>query len=72
MIPTIILSGIIFPIGSMPPILQGLSCLIPARWYVSIVRKLMIEGVPLAYVWQEVSVLLLMGILLTGPYHPQV
>ena len=66
MIPTIILSGIIFPIGSMPPILQGLSCLIPARWYVSIVRKLMIEGVPLAYVWQEVSVLLLMGILLTG------
>lgn len=66
MIPTIILSGIIFPIESMPPVLQGLSCLIPARWYVSMVRKLMIEGVPFAYVWQEASVLLLMGIVLVG------
>lgn len=64
MIPTILLSGIIFPIESMPPILQGLSCLIPARWYVSLVRKLMIEGVPFSYVWQEAGVLLLMGTVL--------
>ena len=47
MIPTIILSGIIFPIESMPAILQWISCAIPARWYVSLVRQLMIEGVPL-------------------------
>lgn len=66
MIPTILLSGIIFPIESMPPILQGLSCLIPARWYVSLVRKLMIEGVPFSYVWQEAGVLLLMGTVLIG------
>lgn len=46
MLPTIILSGIIFPIESMPGILQGISCFIPARWYVSIVRRIMIEGVP--------------------------
>ena len=38
MIPTIILSGIIFPIESMPAILQWISCAIPARWYVSLVR----------------------------------
>ena len=44
MIPTIILSGIIFPIESMPAILQWISCAIPARWYVSLVRQLMIEG----------------------------
>ena len=43
MIPTIILSGIIFPIESMPAILQWISCAIPARWYVSLVRQLMIE-----------------------------
>ena len=65
MIPTIVLSGIIFPIESMPAILQAISCLIPARWYVDIVRKLMIEGVPFGYVWQETCILLAMGIALT-------
>ena len=64
LIPTIILSGIIFPVESMPDILQALSCLIPARWYVAAVRRLMIEGVPLAYVWKEITVLCLMAVLL--------
>ena len=64
MIPTIILSGIIFPIESMPGILQVLSCLIPARWYVETVRRLMIEGVPLMYVWKEVAVMCLMAVVL--------
>ena len=66
MIPTIILSGIIFPIESMPAILQWISCAIPARWYVSLVRQLMIEGVPLSYVWKEVCVLLFMAGILIG------
>ncbi|WP_302561951.1 ABC transporter permease [Phocaeicola coprocola] len=66
MIPTIILSGIIFPIESMPAILQWISCAIPARWYVSLVRQLMIEGVPLSYVWKEVYVLLFMAVILIG------
>lgn len=66
MIPTIILSGIIFPIESMPAILQWISCAIPARWYVSLVRQLMIEGVPLSYVWKEVCVLLFMAVTLIG------
>ena len=64
MIPTIILSGIIFPIESMPGILQVLSCLIPARWYVETVRRLMIEDVPLVYVWKEVAVMCLMAVVL--------
>lgn len=64
MLPTILLCGIIFPIESMPLLLQGLSCLIPARWYVDIVRRLMIEGVPISYLWQEISILILMGIAL--------
>lgn len=64
MIPTIILSGIIFPIESMPGVLQVLSCLIPARWYVETVRRLMIEGVPLVYVWKEVAVMCLMAVVL--------
>ena len=64
MIPTIILSGIIFPIESMPGILLVLSCLIPARWYVETVRRLMIESVPLVYVWKEVAVMCLMAVVL--------
>lgn len=66
MIPSIILSGIIFPIDSMPKILQGIACLIPARWYVDLVRKLMIEGVPFGYIWQEAAILLVMAVVLIG------
>lgn len=66
LIPTILLSGLIFPIESMPVILQAFSCIIPARWYIELVRKLMIEGVLFAYVWQETLVLACMAALLIG------
>lgn len=45
MMPTMILSGMIFPIESMPLVLQVISDVLPARWYIQAVRKLMIEGV---------------------------
>lgn len=61
MIPTILLSGMIFTIESMPAILQFLSNLIPARWYIDLVRKIMIEGVPLRLLYPEIGILLLMG-----------
>lgn len=64
MIPTIILSGIIFPIESMPGILQALSAIVPARWYISAVRKLMIQGVEVQYVLTEFAVLGAMALLL--------
>lgn len=61
MIPTILLSGMIFTIESMPPILQFLSNLIPARWYIELVRKIMIEGVPLSLLYPEIGILIGMG-----------
>lgn len=61
MMPTILLSGIIFPLESMPDILQWISNIIPARWYIDLVRKLMIEGVPVGYVWEEIGILAAMG-----------
>lgn len=64
MVPTIILSGIIYPIESMPGILQAISTLFPARWYVDIVRKVMIEGVPFVYVWKQSLILGVMGVVL--------
>lgn len=64
MLPTILLSGIIFPIESMPDVLQWVSCLSPARWYIDIVRKVMIEGVPFVYVWRPAMVLGVMAVVL--------
>ena len=45
MMPTLVFSGLIFPIESMPAALSWISNLIPARWYISAMRKIMIEGV---------------------------
>ena len=64
MMPVIILSGMIFPIESMPGILQWLSGIIPARWYISAVRKLMIEGVDVVYVLKEMAILAGMALFL--------
>ena len=64
MMPTMLLSGMIFPIESMPFVLQLISDILPARWYIQAVRKLMIEGVDISFVWSEVSILALMAVLL--------
>lgn len=57
MLPTILLSGMIFPVENAPRLLQWVSAIVPARWYISAVRKVMIEGLPLARVWLELAVL---------------
>ena len=62
MMPTMILSGMIFPIESMPLVLQGISAILPARWYIQAVRKLMIEGVDVTLVMQEIGILALMAV----------
>ena len=59
-----LLSGMIFPIESMPVILQGISTVIPARWYIQAVRKLMIEGVDISLVLTEISILTVMAVFL--------
>ena len=57
MIPVILLSGMIFPVENMPLVLQWISCVIPARWYISAMRVLMIQRLPVGYVLTEVLVL---------------
>lgn len=61
MMPTMILSGMIFPIESMPLVLQIISDILPARWYIQAVRKLMIEGVDITLVLKEVGILAFMA-----------
>lgn len=64
MMPTMVLSGMIFPVESMPLVLQLISDVLPARWYIQAVRKLMIEGVDISLVLKEVGILTLMAVVL--------
>lgn len=57
MTPIIMLSGMMFPIESMPKILQYVSAVVPTRYYISTMRKLMIMGVGIEQIYYEVIVL---------------
>ncbi len=57
MLPTILLSGFIFPIENMPVILQWLSAIMPARWFISLLKDVMIKGTGLLYIWKEMLIL---------------
>jgi ABC-2 type transport system permease protein len=57
LIPTLTLSGFIFPIASIPAWLQPLTQVVPATWYVIITRGIMLKGVGLAVLWKEFAVM---------------
>lgn len=58
MLPTILLSGFIFPIANMPLPLRIISNIVPAKWFLIIIKNIMLKGVGLAYIWKESLVLL--------------
>ena len=60
MLPTILLSGFIFPITSMPMVLQVISNAIPAKWFIIILKGVMLKGVGLEFIWKETLILLIM------------
>lgn len=60
MLPNTLLSGMIFPIASLPGWLQPVTNVIPARWFIVISRGIMLKGVGLSYLWQELLVLSVM------------
>ena len=62
MLPTIILSGFIFPIENMPEILQGLSTIMPARWFISMLKQIMIKGSGVLFIWKEILILSFMTV----------
>lgn len=64
MMPTVLLSGMIFPCENMPLPLRLFSHIIPAQWYIIGVKKIMIEGLGISCVRHEIGVLLLMAIIL--------
>lgn len=60
LLPTLLLSGLIYPVESMPAVLQGVSAVMPARWFISAMRKLLIMGVGIGEITKELLVLLCM------------
>ena len=57
LLPTMILSGFMFPIENMPLPLQVMSNIIPAKWYYIIVKSVMIKGLGFAAIWKETLIL---------------
>ena len=66
LMPVVMLSGMMFPVESMPRVLQWLSALVPPRYYIAAMRKLMIMGVGIGEVIRELTILMAMtAVLLT-------
>lgn len=66
LMPNLLLSGMIYPIESMPLPLQWYSAIIPARWFIAAIRKLMVMGVGLQMVGRELLILTAMSLLILG------
>lgn len=64
LMPTLLLSGFIFPLDSLPQVLHWLTYIVPARWFLTIVRGIMLKGAGLATLWQETLVLIGMTVFL--------
>ncbi len=66
LLPTILLSGFIFPIENMPKILQWFAALIPPKYFIIILKNIMIKGTGFAFIWKETLILFGMTVLFIG------
>jgi ABC-2 type transport system permease protein len=66
MLPAILLSGFIFQIRIMPPVLQGITYLVPARYFLVILRGIILKGEGLSPYWPQVGALVLYGFVVTA------
>ncbi|MFA5317013.1 MAG: ABC transporter permease [Dehalococcoidales bacterium] len=62
MLPSIILSGFIFPVESMPRLAQWVSAILPLTYYLRIVRGIIVKGIGMEYLWQDTAILAAMGV----------
>jgi ABC-2 type transport system permease protein len=64
MLPSLLLSGFFYPIENMPPILQAVTYLVPARYFLVVIRGIFLKGVGLAVLWQELVFLSLFALVM--------
>lgn len=53
MLPTFILSGFVFPIRNMPPVIQGITYLVPGRYFLAALRAIILKGAGLPAIWEQ-------------------
>lgn len=63
MMPTVILSGFIYPIENMPIWIQPFTYIIPARWFIVIIKNIMLKGSTFSTIWQETLVVFAMTVI---------
>lgn len=64
LVPVMMFSGMLYPLESMPAPLQWLAQIIPAKWFIEAMRKIMIEGVPVRYVTTEILIMTGMAVVI--------
>jgi ABC-2 type transport system permease protein len=62
LIPSMLLSGFIFPVAAMPPALQTISYFVPLTYFLQIVRGIIIKGVGIDFLWKQLALLTLLGL----------
>jgi ABC-2 type transport system permease protein len=64
MLPSILLSGMIFPIENMPRVIQLVTYLVPARYFLKIMRGIFLKGVGVSYLWGDIIPLTIFSVVL--------
>lgn len=64
LLPSIFLSGFFFPLEAMPKLLQWLSYIVPLRYYLVIIRAIMLKGAGISAIWSQTLALFLFGVLI--------
>ncbi|WP_434378172.1 ABC transporter permease [Sphingobacterium siyangense] len=64
MLPTLLLTGFMFPLENMPWIFQVISHIVPSRYYYTIIKAVMLKGMGFSYVWKETLILVGMSVVL--------
>ena len=65
-LPTLMLSGFIFPISSMPALLQAVTRVVPARYFLNVLRGVLLKGVGTEVLWRDLIALVVIAIVLLG------
>lgn len=66
MLPTFILSGFVFPIRNMPPVVQAITLFVPARYFLAVLRAIILKGAGLGAVWDQFVLLAAFAVLSLG------
>jgi ABC-2 type transport system permease protein len=66
MLPTVLLSGFIFPIENMPKIYGYVTMIMPPRYFIIIIKNIMIKGTGIIYIWKETLTLIIMTAVFIG------